>query len=81
MKDQRQAPRILLFLEKSTGHIESNLTSGRVLIWMERGCVADQPQHFRPAAADASRTAALRPSANQDTTWLPAFLTSRMSKS
>src|SRR3989442_10821822 len=25
---------------------------------MERGCVADQPQRFQPAAADASRTAA-----------------------
>jgi len=34
---------------------------------MERGCVEDQPQRFPPAAADASRTAALRETANQDT--------------
>ena len=27
---------------------------------VERGCVEDQPQHFRRAAADAARTAALR---------------------
>jgi hypothetical protein len=35
-------------------------TFGSVPIRMERGCVADQPQHFECAAADASRTAALR---------------------
>jgi hypothetical protein len=35
---------------------------------MERGCVEDQPQRFPPAAADASRTAALRETANQDIT-------------
>src|ERR1017187_5451968 len=35
---------------------------------MERGCVADQPQHFGRAAADAARTAALRKIPNQDIT-------------
>ena len=41
---------------------------GSVLIWTERGCVGDQPQRFPPAAADASRTAALRETAKSDTT-------------
>ena len=31
----------------------------RLLPKLERGCVADQPQHVLPAAADAARTAAL----------------------
>ena len=49
--------------------------AGSVLIRTERGCVGDQPQHFERAAADASRTAALRKIPNQDTTAWPFLLT------
>ena len=49
--------------------------AGSVLSRTERGCVGDQPQHFERAAADASRTAALRKIPNQDTTARPFLLT------